>query len=129
MKSVGKPWIAYKVMAAGAIPADKAFRYACLHGADFVLAGMFDFEIAEDARLCAEAVERNRKRGRSWYPELEVVTPAGGSIFNRWGAAPLIWRSSFGRCVNWASTVRSVCRSPHSRNLRTTVPIIGRQKP
>jgi hypothetical protein len=74
MKTVRKPWIAYKVMAAGAIPADKAFRYACLHGADFVLAGMFDFEIAEDARWCAEAVARNRNRGRPWYPQLEVVT-------------------------------------------------------
>jgi hypothetical protein len=74
MKSVNKPWIAYKIMAAGAIPADKAFRYACLHGADFVLAGMFDFEIAEDARLCGEAIARHRMRERPWHPALEVAT-------------------------------------------------------
>jgi hypothetical protein len=74
MKSVNKPWIAYKIMAAGAIPADKAFRYACLHGADFVLAGMFDFEIAEDARICGEALARHRTRERPWHPALEVAT-------------------------------------------------------
>jgi len=32
---------------------------------------MFDFEIAEDARLCAEAVARNAKRERPWHPPLE----------------------------------------------------------
>jgi hypothetical protein len=54
MQSVDKPWIAFKVMAAGAIPPENAFRYALAGGADFVLAGMFDFEIAEDARLMRE---------------------------------------------------------------------------
>jgi hypothetical protein len=55
MKSVEKPWIAFKVMAAGAIPPQNAFRYAFDNGADFVLAGMFDFEIAEDVRIVNEA--------------------------------------------------------------------------
>jgi hypothetical protein len=54
MRNVEKPWIAFKVMAAGAIPPENAFRYAFTHGADFVLAGMFDFEIAEDARIVRE---------------------------------------------------------------------------
>src|ERR1019366_8277840 len=48
MKTVDKPWIAFKTMAAGAIQPQTAFRYSFLHGADFVLAGMFDYEIAED---------------------------------------------------------------------------------
>lgn len=74
MKGVRKPWIAFKTMAAGAIPPDKAFRYACLHGADFVLAGMFDFEVADDARLVAEAVGRSRRRERPWHPGLEGET-------------------------------------------------------
>jgi hypothetical protein len=43
MKTVKKPWIAFKVMAAGAIPPRKAFRHAFNGGADYVLAGMFDF--------------------------------------------------------------------------------------
>jgi hypothetical protein len=54
MQSVEKPWIAFKVMAAGAIPPENAFRYAFTHGADFVLAGMFDFEIAQDAQIVRE---------------------------------------------------------------------------
>lgn len=73
MQSVEKPWIAFKTMAAGAIPAQTAFRYACMHGADFVLAGMFDFEIPEDAKLCAEAINRNRSRTRPWHPALPSV--------------------------------------------------------
>jgi len=66
MKTVDKPWIAFKTMAAGAIPPETAFRYAFLHGADFVLAGMFDFEIAEDARLASEAIRRTKTRERQW---------------------------------------------------------------
>jgi hypothetical protein len=54
MQTVKKPWLAFKVMAAGAIPPKDAFEYAFTNGADFVLAGMFDFEIAEDARLVRE---------------------------------------------------------------------------
>lgn len=71
MKSVNKPWIAFKTMAAGAIPPQTAFRYAYMNGADFVLAGMFDFEIAEDAKLCADAAGRNRNRERPWHPQVE----------------------------------------------------------
>ena len=69
MKTVNKPWIAFKTMAAGAIPAQNAFRYAFQHGADFVLAGMFDYEIAEDAKLAAEALNRARQRERPWHGE------------------------------------------------------------
>ena len=65
MKGVEKPWIAFKVMAAGAIPPNDAFRYAFENGADFVLAGMFDFEIAEDV-LTANAALKDVKRARTW---------------------------------------------------------------
>ena len=44
MKEVEKPWLAFKVMAAGAIPPTEAFEYAFDNGADHILAGMFDFE-------------------------------------------------------------------------------------
>lgn len=66
MKSVKKPWIAFKTMAAGAIPPKQAFRYAFLNGADFVLAGMFDFEIAEDTRLIKETLAGVKDRDRAW---------------------------------------------------------------
>ncbi len=65
MKKVEKPWIAFKVMAAGAIPPRNAFKYAFDNGADFVLAGMFDFEIAEDV-LVANSALKTAKRTRPW---------------------------------------------------------------
>ena len=66
MQSVAKPWIAFKVMAAGAIPPPDAFRYAFEHGADFCLAGMFDYEIAEDVRIATEVLAGLPKRARPW---------------------------------------------------------------
>lgn len=66
MRAVRKPWIAFKVMAAGAIPPQNAFRYAFENGADFVLAGMFDFEIAEDVGLVKEILRGPLERRRSW---------------------------------------------------------------
>jgi hypothetical protein len=66
MKTVQKPWFAFKVMAAGAIPPSNAFRFAFQNGADCVLAGMFDYEIAEDAKLALEALDRAKNRARPW---------------------------------------------------------------
>jgi hypothetical protein len=66
MKSVHKPWIAFKTMAAGAIPPQDAFRYAFQNGADFVLAGMFDFEVAQDVKIAKEALAGVKERARPW---------------------------------------------------------------
>jgi len=66
MKGVGKPWIAFKTMAAGAIPPKQAFRYAFRSGADFVLAGMFDFEVAEDVKIAQESLGGITDRERPW---------------------------------------------------------------
>jgi len=66
MKSVEKPWIAFKVMAAGAIPPKDAFRFVLEGGADFVLAGMFDFEIAEDVGIFRDLLAAKLKRDRPW---------------------------------------------------------------
>lgn len=66
MKTVRKPWIAFKTMAAGAIPPQNAFRYAFQHGADFVLAGMFDYEVADDVTYTVEALGRAKERARAW---------------------------------------------------------------
>jgi len=65
MKSVEKPWIAFKTMAAGAIPPPDAFRYSFDNGADHILVGMFDYEIAEDVQI-AKDVLANCNRTRPW---------------------------------------------------------------
>lgn len=66
MKTVAKPWIAFKVMAAGAIPPREAFKYAYSNGADFILAGMFDFQLAEDAQIAREVLASLKTRPRPW---------------------------------------------------------------
>jgi hypothetical protein len=66
MKNVTKPWIAFKVMAAGAIPPQDAFKYVFENGADHTLAGMFDFEIAEDTKIFNETLANLKGRTRPW---------------------------------------------------------------
>ncbi len=65
MQGVEKPWIAFKVMAAGAIPPANAFAYAFTSGADHVLAGMFDFEIEQDANIAKNVLAQTRRK-RPW---------------------------------------------------------------
>jgi len=65
MAKVDKPWIAFKVMAAGAIHPKKAFAHAFSSGADFVLAGMFDWQVAEDVKI-AKQILANVQRKRPW---------------------------------------------------------------
>ena len=66
MQTVKKPWIAFKTMAAGAIPPKSAFRYAFQKGADCILVGMFDFEIAEDVKIARETLAAAQTRERPW---------------------------------------------------------------
>lgn len=66
MKKVNKPWIAYKVMAAGAIHPRHAFKYAYENGADFICAGMFDFQVREDVILAKDALSGPMNRQRPW---------------------------------------------------------------
>jgi len=66
MKTVTKPWIAFKTMAAGAIPPRNALQYVFQNGADFALFGMFDYEIAEDVKLAKEVLAGVKDRARPW---------------------------------------------------------------
>jgi hypothetical protein len=66
MQTVTKPWIAFKILAAGAIPPQMAFHHAFRKGADFILVGMFDFQIEQDAKLAISAVRACQSRKRPW---------------------------------------------------------------
>ena len=67
MKEVNKPWIAFKVLAGGAIlPAD-GFRFAFENGADFICVGMFDFQVVDDVNIASEILSNLKRRERNWY--------------------------------------------------------------
>lgn len=66
MKTLPQPWIAFKVMAAGAIHPQDAFRYAFENGADFICAGMYDFQMVEDVNIAIEILNGNLQRDREW---------------------------------------------------------------
>lgn len=66
METVEKPWVAFKVMAAGAIPPRFAFPFAFRGGADFVIAGMFDFQVEADVKLAIESIRKASDRPRPW---------------------------------------------------------------
>jgi hypothetical protein len=66
MKTVAKPWVAFKVLAAGSILPRQGFSYAFNGGADFIGVGMFDFQIAQNCELVAQAVRRAKNRPRPW---------------------------------------------------------------
>jgi hypothetical protein len=66
MATVSKPWFAFKVMAAGAIPPRTAFPYAYRNGADFIIAGMFDFQVESDVKIAIDALRKVGTRKRPW---------------------------------------------------------------
>lgn len=66
MKKVTKPWIAFKILGAGAIDPVKGFKYAFEKGADFACVGMFDFQIVEDANILNEVLSGDLQRIRPW---------------------------------------------------------------
>jgi hypothetical protein len=66
MSKITKPWIAYKVLAAGAIHPRDGFKYAFEGGADFACVGMLDFQVIEDALIARNILTSNPTRPRPW---------------------------------------------------------------
>ena len=68
---ITKPWIAFKILAAGALPPRAGFPYAVNGGADFILVGMFDWQVQEDVKLARQVFKvasgPNSRRTRPWY--------------------------------------------------------------
>jgi hypothetical protein len=66
MKKVECPWIAFKVLAAGSIPPRQGFRFAFEKGADFACAGLFDFQVQQDAWIVSDLLSGKLERPRPW---------------------------------------------------------------
>jgi hypothetical protein len=66
MQDLNRPWMAYKVLAAGALAPHVGFKYAFENGADFCVVGMFDFQVAENVEHAARIVKETQNRERAW---------------------------------------------------------------
>lgn len=60
-----EPWVAFKVLGAGAIEPRQGFRHAFEGGADFICVGIYDFQMVEDANICTEILDSPLNRTRN----------------------------------------------------------------
>ena len=74
METLTQPWIAYKILAAGAIEPEVGFPYAFESGADIICVGMYDFQIVEDVNLAIDVLNRDLKRSRPWRDTMVAMS-------------------------------------------------------
>ncbi len=68
MQTVKQPWIAFKVLGAGAIHPREGFPYAFNNGADAICVGMFDFQMVENVNLVNQIFAKGLPgRPRPWH--------------------------------------------------------------
>lgn len=72
METVKQPWIAFKVLGAGAIRPKEGFPYAFNNGADMICVGMFDFQMVENVNLVNSLFDKGLDKGfpgrrRPWH--------------------------------------------------------------
>ena len=69
MANVKVPWIGFKVLGAGAIAPREAFKYSFQNGCDFVCAGMYDFQVADNVNVAKQIfIDKNTLgRTRPWH--------------------------------------------------------------
>lgn len=66
MRSIKKPWIAFKVLGAGRVKPQEGFHLAFRSGADFMAVGMFDWQVRQNAALVKELLAKGIERDRVW---------------------------------------------------------------
>ncbi|MBX7255021.1 MAG: DoxX family protein [Candidatus Hydrogenedentes bacterium] len=64
MNARKEPWIAFKILAAGAYTPADTFRYALESGADFLCVGMYDFQVVENVNLTVNILNEGINRSR-----------------------------------------------------------------
>lgn len=67
METVDKPWIGFKILAAGAIKPEHGFKFAFESGADFTCVGMFDYQIVEDCNILTDTLKGLNTRKRKFF--------------------------------------------------------------
>jgi len=66
MNKIDVPWIAFKVLAAGAISPSSGFKFAFHNGADFVAVGMPDFYVRKNVEIIKSLFATKIERKRTW---------------------------------------------------------------
>jgi hypothetical protein len=60
------PFMAFKILAGGAIYPQDGFKYAFENGADFICVGMFDYQIVDDVNIAIDTLANLANRQKPW---------------------------------------------------------------
>jgi hypothetical protein len=66
MSTIHKPWIGFKTLGAGRGVPPEGFHHAFQRGADFIVVGMFDWQVRDDVAHVQEMLAKGIDRDRPW---------------------------------------------------------------